>query len=64
MDEEERTLKHIHGLLRAAGIHFTYEGEGISELCVERRDAERAARLLQAEREAGWMVSVVPFTLS
>jgi transposase len=62
MDGEERTISHIHGLLRAAGIHFTAEGEGISELCVERADVERAVTLLQAERNAGWMVSVSPFT--
>ena len=63
MDAEEKTVSHIHGLLRSAGIHFTSEGEGISELLVERADVERAVPLLQAERAAGWMVSVVPFTL-
>src|SRR5258708_5746958 len=28
MDAEERTLTHIHSLLRSADLHFTYEGEG------------------------------------
>jgi hypothetical protein len=62
MDAEEKTVSHIHGLLRSAGIRFTAEGDGISELCVQRADAERAVSLLQAERVAGWMVSVSPFT--
>jgi hypothetical protein len=62
MDAEEKTVSHIHGLLRSAGIGFTAEGEVISELCVEEVDAERALALLRAERAAGWMISVAPFT--
>ena len=62
MDAEEKTVSHIHGLLRSAGVRFTAEGEVISELCVQRPDVERAISLLQAERTAGWMVSVSPFT--
>lgn len=62
MDAEEKTVSHIHGLLRSAGIRFIAEGEVISELCVERADVERAIPLLQAQRAAGWMVSVTPFT--
>src|SRR5262245_30570894 len=61
IDAEERTVSHIHGLLRSAGIRFTTEGDVISELCVDRADVERAVPLLQAERAAGWMVSVTPF---
>src|SRR5213595_2976896 len=62
MDAEEKTVSHIHGLLRAAGVRLLAEGEGISALCVGRADVERAVALLQAERSAGWMVSVSPFT--
>ena len=61
MDAEEKTVSHIHGLLRSAGIRFTAEGDVISELCVAHADFERAVPLLQAERAAGWMVSVTPF---
>src|SRR5258707_14717882 len=50
MDAEEKTVSHIHRLLRSAGIRFMAEGEGISELCVERADVERAVPLLQQER--------------
>jgi hypothetical protein len=62
MDAEEKTVSHIHGLLRSAGIRFTAEGEVISELLVEEEDVERAIPLLRAERAAGWMISVAPFT--
>ena len=62
MDAEEKTVSHVHDLLRSAGIRFTAEGEVISELCVERAHVERAIPLLQAQRAAGWMVSVTPFT--
>ena len=62
MGAEEKTVSHIHGLLRSAGIRFTAEGGGISELCVQRADVERAVSLLQTERTTGWMVSVSPFT--
>lgn len=61
MDAEEKTVSHVHGLLRSAGIHFTAEGDVISELCVARADFERALPLLQEQRAAGWMVSVTPF---
>jgi hypothetical protein len=61
MDAEEKTVSHIHGLLRSAGICFTAEGEVISELCVQEADVERAIPLLRAERAAGWMISVAPF---
>jgi hypothetical protein len=54
-------MRRKRQLLRSAGIRFTAEGDVISELCVERASAERAVPLLQAERAAGWMVSVVPF---
>jgi hypothetical protein len=62
MDAEEKTVLHIHRLLRSARVHFRAEGEVISELCVRPTDVQRAVRLLQAERAAGWMVSVAPFT--
>jgi hypothetical protein len=62
MDAAEKTVSHIHGLLRSAGIRFTAEEEVISELCVEEGDVERAIPLLRAERTAGWMISVTPFT--
>jgi hypothetical protein len=61
MDAEEKTVSHVHGLLRSAGIRFIAEGDGISELCVHPADAERAVLLLQVQRAAGWMVSVSPF---
>ena len=61
MDAEEKTVSHIHGVLRSAGVRFTAEGEVISELFVDRADVERAVQLLQDERTAGWMVSVSPF---
>jgi hypothetical protein len=62
MDAEEKTVSHIHALLCSAGIRFTAEGEVISELCVEEADVARAIPLLRAERTAGWMISVTPFT--
>ena len=61
MDAEEKTVSHIHELLRSADINFTAEGDVISELCIAHEDFERAVPLLQAERAAGWMVSVTPF---
>ena len=63
---------YIHPALRAEGradendertvLQEHAEGEGISELCVQRADVERAVPLLEAERTAGWMVSDSPFS--
>jgi hypothetical protein len=64
MDAQEKAVSHIHGLLRSAGIRFTPEGEVISELCIEETDVDRALPLLRAERTAGRMISVTPFTSS
>jgi hypothetical protein len=61
MDAEERTVLHVHQLLRSRGIRFTAEGGVISELCVAREDFERAIPLLQAQRAEGWIISVTPF---
>ena len=63
MDAEQKIVDHIEGLLRSARIRCSSNGNAISELFVERTHVELAIHLLQAERAAGWPVSVVPVIL-
>lgn len=58
--DDEKAPQHVMDVLRKAGIRSVYRSEIILDLYVERTQVARAAELLQAERNAGWMVSVLP----